>query len=1012
MKDIFENKFLDQKELLRKKFLPVIQPFYSEHQLEIDKLTKNIIGAARSYESHNHFEKLMHEYDLSTNEGIVLMCLAEALLRIPDKATINQLIEDKIPSGKWKDHISKDKELFINISSMAFMLTGKIVKKNDINESQIFKDLLKNLSGPILRSAIKQSINILAKQFIFEKNITNANKKIRNSKDNNYAYSFDMLGEAALTYEDAEKYYQNYEAAIIATSNTISDMQHSISIKLSALHPRYERQKLEILYKELLPKIFKLIELGRECKVDICFDAEEADRLTTSLMLTENILESNLIDDVYNGFGLAVQAYQQRSTFVIEWLESRLKKVNKLMNIRLVKGAYWDSEIKYAQERGLPNYPVFTKKFMTDLSYLKCAHQLYDSKNIYSQFATHNAFTISYIQNLYGDKPFEFQKLHGMGNEVYKYFADKLDFNCRIYAPIGGYNELLPYLVRRLLENGANTSFIYQLHKQDIEIENLAESPLSKIDKIDENNLPMPKKLFKNRDNSNGLDLSEEGNIRLVSELPKLKNLSIGSIINGQLIKSKTHLEIISPYDHSQILGKVYYANDEDIDFAIKSLESFSHLWRNEELKKRIEIIEKLASLIEENSSLLVNACIQEAGKTMSDAIADVREAVDFCRYYSLEAKNLFCEKLLDGPTGETNNYYYKGKGMTFAISPWNFPIAIFTGQLVASLVAGNVVLAKPAEQTSYCASIVFNLLFKAGLPIKAAALILGRGEEIGPKVLSHKSLKNIIFTGSSETAKKIQNQLILRDDIINFVAETGGLNFMIADSSALTEHMVQDVINSSFKSAGQRCSSCRVLCIEENVYVKSINMLKGAMDTLVVGSPELISTDIGPIIDLEAKQKILKHIEKFTNIYQTNNISSKGSFVSPTLIEIESIDEVTEEIFGPVLHVIKFKSKDIIKLCNKINNLGFGLTLGIHSRIENTINTIVKNIDVGNIYINRDMVGAVVGTQPFGGHGKSGTGPKAGGPRYLQNLCNEYSLSNNTTSMGGNISLMTSMSE
>tara|TARA_B110001454_G_scaffold219086_1_gene249832 strand:- start:4640 stop:7690 length:3051 start_codon:yes stop_codon:yes gene_type:complete len=1012
MKKILENKFIDQKDLLKENFLPTIQTFYNKHQSDIELLAIDIISAARSYKSHNPFEKLMYEYDLSSNEGIVLMCLAEALLRIPDKTTVDQLIEDKIPTGEWKDHISKDKELFINISSMAFMLTGKIVEKNDINETQILKKILKNLSGPILRSAIKQSINILAKQFIFEKDIVSANKKIRENKKNNYAYSFDMLGEAALTYEDAESYYKNYKDAIIATSNTKIGKQHSVSIKLSALHPRYERQKLEVLNKELLPKLLNLVELGRECKVDICFDAEEADRLTTSLMLTENILESKLIDNSYNGFGLAVQAYQQRSTFVIDWFDNKLKKLNKLMNIRLVKGAYWDSEIKFAQELGLPNYPVFTKKFMTDLSYLKCAHQLRDSNNIFSQFATHNAFTISYIHSLFKDKRFEFQKLHGMGNEIYEYFTNKSDFNCRIYAPVGGYNELLPYLVRRLLENGANTSFIYQLHKKDVKIESLAESPLSKIDKIDDSNIHIPKKLFKGRDNSDGIDLSEDENIKLVSQLPKLNKLSVTSIIDGQQIKSKNYNDIVSPYDHSKILGSAFYANDKDIDLAIESIESYSYIWKNEDPAKRILIIKKLASLMEENILTLVNACIQEAGKTIQDAIADVREAIDFCRYYSLEAENLFHEKLLNGPTGESNKYYYKGKGLTFVISPWNFPIAIFTGQLVAALVTGNVVLAKPAEQTSYCSSIIFDLLFKAGLPKNAATLVLGRGEDIGPKVLAHKNLKNVLFTGSLETAKKIQHQLSAREDITNFTAETGGLNFMIADSSALTEHLIQDVVNSSFKSAGQRCSSCRVLCIEENVYEKSVNMLKGAMDTLIVESPEIISTDIGPIIDVESKNKIVNHIEKFSKIYQTKNYPSKGSFVPPTLIEINSIEEVKEEIFGPVVHVLRYKSKNLIKLCNNINNLGFGLTLGIHSRIENIANTIIDNIDVGNIYINRDMVGAVVGVQPFGGQGKSGTGPKAGGPRYLENLCYEYSLSDNIASMGGNVSLMTSISD
>ena len=1012
MDNIFKNKFTDQVSMVQEYFLPEIESFHNENQVTISKNTLDIIHSAKNYKSHNAFEKLMHEYDLSSNEGIVLMCLAEALLRIPDTQTINDLIEDKIPTGNWKDHIKNDNNLFVNISSLAFLVTGKIVKQNELNEKELFKSLIKNISEPVLRTAIKQAINILAKQFIFEKDIQRASKLSDKLSNSSYAYSFDMLGEAAITYEDAEIYFQNYKEAINSIGNTHSNEQHSISIKLSALHPRYERNKLELLNKELLPKLLELIEMARICHVDVCFDAEEADRLNLSLLFINQILESNLIDKEYFGFGIAVQAYQQRSMFVLEYLSRYLKDLNKKMNVRLVKGAYWDTEIKIAQEQGLSNYPVFTKKFITDLSYLKCAHILKRSENIFSQFATHNAYTISYVKKLFGSKSHEFQKLHGMGDEIYNYFVDEKNFKCRVYAPVGGYNDLLPYLVRRLLENGANTSFIHQLNKKDIDIKNLVNSPLSKLDKLDFKLINSPVDLFSDRKNSQGVDLSEEENIKLYFKFSATKNIEAYNVIEGRDISSDLKVDIFSPYQSFDTIGVTFFANKKIVNDALNSLETFASTWKNEDHSKRIEIIENFADLLESNYKKLVEACVKEAGKTVNDAIADIREAIDFCRYYCVLTKDLFKEVELPGPTGETNKYRFKGKGLSVVISPWNFPIAIFTGQLVAALITGNVVMAKPAEQTSYCAYIVFKLLLKAGLPKQAASLILGKGEDIGPQLFSNKHLENVIFTGSLDTAKIIQKQLIDRPNIINLIAETGGLNCLIADSSALTEHVVQDVVNSGFNSAGQRCSACRVLCIEENVYDKTLTMLKRAVDTLDIGNPEFLSTDIGPVIDVTSKEKIMKHVNSFSRTYQSKLNFEDGYFVPASIIEISYLEEIKEEIFGPVVHVISYKTKEIKKLCDDINKLGYGLTLGIHSRIDNTINTIIEIVNVGNIYINRNMVGAVVGVQPFGGHGKSGTGPKAGGPEYLKRLCNEYSVSNNITAMGGNATLLASISE
>ena len=1012
MQNIFKNKFTDQIIMVKQHFIPEIEPFYNLNHAVISKNAYDIINSAKNYKSHNAFEKLMHEYDLSSNEGIVLMCLAEALLRIPDTKTINDLIADKIPTGQWKDHIKNDNNLFVNISSIAFLVTGKIVKYNDLEEKKLFKSLLKNISEPILRSAIKQAINILAKQFIFEKDIQSASKLSKKFSKSSYAYSFDMLGEAAITYGDAEIYFQNYKNAINVIGSSNSNNQHSISIKLSALHPRYERNKLDQLNKELLPKLLELIEMARMCKVDICFDAEETDRLNLSIFLIKQILESNLIDNEYFGFGIAVQAYQQRSMFVLDYFSHFLGCINKRMNVRLVKGAYWDTEIKLAQEQGLINYPVFTKKFITDLSYLKCAHVLEKSENIFSQFATHNAYTIAYVKKLFENKPHEFQKLHGMGDEIYHHFADQQDFSCRVYAPVGGYNDLLPYLVRRLLENGSNTSFIHQLNKKDMNINNLIKSPMLRLNNLDNETINSPPKLFSDRKNSLGIDLSEEENINRYSKLDSTNELMAFSIINGKEVLSGLKVDIISPYLNLNKIGNAFFADKKIVNEALASLESYELTWKNYDYIKRVEIIQNFANLLELNYESLIEACVKEAGKTVNDAIADIREAIDFCRYYSVIAIDLFKEIELPGPTGEINKYRFRGKGLSAVISPWNFPIAIFTGQLVAALITGNVVFAKPAEQTSYCAYIVFKLLLKAGLPNQAASLILGRGEEIGQHLFYNSRLESVIFTGSLDTAKVIQKKLIDKSNIISLIAETGGLNCLIADSSALTEHVVKDVVNSGFNSAGQRCSACRILCVEENIYKKTLTMLRGAIDTIEIGNPENLSTDIGPVIDSASKNKIDKHVKKFSKVFQSKKYSEDGFFVPISIIEISSLEEMKEEIFGPVVHIISYKTKETKKLCENINKLGYGLTLGIHSRIDNTIKTITENVNIGNIYINRNMVGAVVGVQPFGGHGKSGTGPKAGGPEYLKRLCNEYSVSNNVTAMGGNAKLLASISE
>ena len=1006
MEKIFNNKYLDQKKLVMGEFHSLVSNFSQLNQTKISDVSLKIVKNAIEYKAASQFAKLIHEFSLTSNEGIVLMCLAEALLRIPDSTTINDLIEDKIPIGDWKKYIKNDKDLFVNISSIAFLLTGKIVEEKPDETKSILGKVVKNLSGPLLRNAIKKAINILAKQFVFEKDINSAIKYSDESKHSKYTFSFDMLGESAVTYEDSERYYKQYEDAINATGKSKHPEKKSISIKLSSLHPRYERNKIELLQKELFPKVRKLTELGRENKVDICFDAEEADRLNLSLFIFKDIIESNLIDEEYHGFGFAVQAYQKRAFFVLDWLNDYLNKVNKKINIRLVKGAYWDTEIKIAQEQGFIDYPVFTKKFATDISYLACAHKLLENDNIFSQFATHNAYSIAYIKTLFENKEFEFQKLHGMGDEIYSYLEQDEKFRCRVYAPVGGYKDLLPYLVRRLLENGANTSFIHQLKSKNLDIDKLIQSPLDKIEKLDYDKIPKPLQIYPDRINSKGLDLSEENIIEKLNSVILKKEIFAFSIVDGKDLKSKDINDIISP-QNGKIIGQKFFADNQIVENAINALKNYSSEWKKFPIEKKSEIFLNFANLIEENINEIIEIGAKESGKSIKNSIAEIREAVDFCRYYSKEAINIFKEQVLHGPTGELNKYKLIGKGLSLVISPWNFPVAIFIGQTVAALITGNVVLTKPAEQSSYAAYYIIKLLLKAGLPKEAIALVLGDGALIANKVLADPKLKNVIFTGSLVTAKIIQSNLQKKESISTFIAETGGLNCMIVDSSALPEHVVKDVVLSGFDSAGQRCSACRILCVEENIYEKIKEILIGAMTTQSIGDPSVLATDIGPVIDKEALTNIKTHISKFDKVYQSKYIEKEGTFIPPTLIELDKITDLKNEIFGPVVHMIKYKANEIDKLVDDINELGFGLTLGIHSRIDKTINRIVARAEIGNIYINRNMIGAVVGVQPFGGYEKSGTGPKAGGPEYLKRLCHEQSISNNTASMGGNASLL-----
>tara|TARA_B100000686_G_scaffold83251_1_gene90015 strand:+ start:4064 stop:7195 length:3132 start_codon:yes stop_codon:yes gene_type:complete len=1008
--------------------LDYLKPEYISRINNIEDRALEIVESVRkSIKSDSPIEDLLQEYELNTKEGTVLLCLAEALLRIPDKKTMDRLLEDKFASVDWKKHISADKGIFVNASSWAFFLTGNILDKKESDKTRLeetYKSLLKRSSEPVIRTAVKKAVTILAKQFVFKPTIEEGMKFTDSEKYKKNIFSFDMLGEGARTMEDAEKYYNDYINSIHAVGKELKnskDIKYSngVSIKISALHPRYERNKFDDLEKELIPKLVNLCQLAKEYNIQLAIDAEENYRLILSLKILDKLSANPNLQE-WAGLGLALQAYQKRAFYVIDWLDELAKRDNRVINVRLVKGAYWDSEIKLAQELGVPNYPVFTRKSLTDLSWMACAKKLFSlQKNIFPQFATHNAYSIAFIEEFGKDKIFEFQRIHGMADKIHSYFNRYANDNyqkCRIYAPVGEYDDLLPYLMRRLLENGANTSFVNKINDPKLNIKEIIKDPLEIIDKYKEipnPQIPLPPNLYlPERKNAKGYDIDNEITRNKFIELFDSSKLNIraSSMINGNQVDDN-YEKVFNPADLEQSLGEVAFASEETIFNAIISASNFFPTWKNQELDKKIEIINNFANLLEENSDKLIKICVLEAGKTIKDSIDDLREAIDFCYYYSSEALRLFSEpKILSGPTGEKNKLIYEGKGVMFAISPWNFPIAIFTGQIVSSLLAGNTVIAKPAEQTSIIASEIVKLLFQAGLPIGALQLLLGDGEYIGPKVLSNDNIKGVVFTGSCETAKKIQSELINRKgEIIPLTAETGGLNFMIIDSSALTEQVVDDAIESGFNGAGQRCSALRILAIQDEVYDKTIKMLSGATEKIKVGFPNLITTDIGTVIDQTAKDKIVNHIKMFKSKVLAQSpldIEKKGFYVAPTIIEIENLNEVKEEIFGPVIHVYRYKADEIEKLVNDINSMNYGLTLGIQSRIENTINYIFNNANIGNIYINRNIVGAVVGVQPFGGRGLSGTGPKAGGPNYLMKFVNEKSYSYDTTAAGGNATL------
>lgn len=973
-------------------------------------------------------DAFLQQYDLSSEEGVVLMCLAEALLRVPDKTTIDKLIRDKITSADWAASLNKSESFFVNATTWGLMLTGKLLSAKEGDKKTLqstLKNLLSRAGEPIIRKATNEAIKILGRQFVMGQNIEAA---LQNAAEKSqYRYSFDMLGEAARTAEDAERYFKAYQNAIAAIGKSVQGQDiasaPSISVKLSALHPRYEFAEREIA----VPAIVKCLrELSLEAKqygIGLTVDAEESYRLDISLDTIETVFSDPKLAS-WNGFGLAVQAYQKRAMPLIDWLIALARKNKRGLMVRLVKGAYWDSEVKDSQVRGLDNYPVFTRKATTDVSYLACAQKLIAAEDvIYPQFATHNAHTIAAILEMMGDRRnFEFQRLKGMGEPLYNQIVgkDKMGLHCRVYAPVGKHEDLLPYLVRRLLENGANTSFVNRIVDEAAPIEEIIADPIAKVRKLSMKphpKIPLPRDVYgADRKNSRGLDLTD---MSVLEDLQKRLTAAaqkpwLASPLIGTPIKDRQTNAIYNPADHRQMIGTVIEANKDDVEQALTRAKAASEKWEQTTVEKRAALLEKVADLFEENMPEMMAIIVREGGKVIPDAVAEIREAVDFCRYYAEQARVTLTPKLMPGPTGETNQLSLHGRGIMVCISPWNFPLAIFAGQITAALAAGNTVIAKPAEQTPLIAAKAVSLMHQAGIPDDVLQLLPGRGEIVGAQLVADPRIAGVIFTGSTETAKIINQTLANRKGSIPvLIAETGGQNALIADSTALPEQLVMDVLTSGFYSAGQRCSALRVLFVQEDIADKVTVMLKGAMAELKVGDPALLNTDIGPVIDEDARRVLQKHQEKLNTIgkliYQAAlpAETKEGTFFAPCAYEIASLELLEREVFGPILHVVRFKSKELKRVIEVINNTGYGLTLGVHTRIESTADYITKHAKVGNMYINRNMIGAVVGVQPFGGEGLSGTGPKAGGPHYLPRLCVERVITINTTATGGNAALL-----
>ena len=1000
--------------------LPIAEVNVAARSRAWERARKMVLKIRQDQTGNSAIDSLLNEYSLSSEEGVVLMCLAEALLRVPDKHTQDALIRDKISQGKWSKHLGASDSLFVNASAWGLLVTGSMVNYSDKRNKEqlgLLKKIIGRLGEPVIRKSMNFAMKVMGQQFVMGETIKAATVRAAAKEQQGYVYSYDMLGEGARTMSDAQLYYNAYENSIIeigkvalASGKNDARKVPGISIKLSAIHPRYELANKTRIMAELVPKLKALCLQAKHYNIGLTIDAEESERLDLSLDIIEAVFTDNDLGD-WQGFGLALQAYQKRAIFVVDWLRDLTLRCDRKMMVRLVKGAYWDSEIKNAQKDGLNHFPVFTRKSSTDVSYHACANKLLAYRDtIYPQFATHNAYTAATIVELAGDDKagFEFQCLHGMGDSLYNQIVKEESIQCRIYAPVGHHEALLAYLVRRLLENGANSSFVNAIVDDSQPVESLLEDPVEKTLRLKNkynNQIIMPIDLYRsespgknelNRNNSKGFDLSD------INEISHLK-ITLDNWFTKHLLTENEvpvgSVAVKNPANHDEIIGYHQYVNQAEMITMIDNAEVAFDDWSQMTIADRTALLYRIADSLELHMEELIALCIKEAGKVAQDGIDEVREAVDFCRYYAAQAQALSEDNRLEA------------RGIILCISPWNFPLAIFLGQITAAIVTGNTVLAKPAEQTALIAQRAIEIMHSVGLPKNVVQIILASGSQVGATILPDKRIQTVMFTGSTQTGTLISQTLSDRGgDQVPFIAETGGQNCMVVDSTALPEQVVDDVISSGFQSAGQRCSALRVLFLQEDIADDVITMLQGALAELSIGDPAKLSTDVGPVIDQKALNTLNAHAEYMKNhgklLYKCDISSIESStdsatntsnhfFFAPRLYEIENIKVLKQEVFGPCVHIVRFKGSQIESVIDDINSTGFGLTMGIHTRIAQRALDLAKLSRAGNVYINRNMIGAIVGSQPFGGRGLSGTGPKAGGPNYLPRLMKEKSTPN-----------------
>jgi RHH-type proline utilization regulon transcriptional repressor/proline dehydrogenase/delta 1-pyrroline-5-carboxylate dehydrogenase len=986
-----------------------------EQDARIDRTATRLIEAIRANDDRlGGVEDMLREFALSTKEGLALMVLAEALLRVPDARTADQFIEDKLGQGDFVHHETKSSAFLVNASAWALGMSARVIQPGETPEGTIGR-LAKRLGVPAVRAATRQAMRLMGSHFVLGETIEAALARAEPHSADAARYSFDMLGEGARTANDAQRYFNSHASAIEAIGGTADDRslpdRPGISVKLSALHPRFEAVSRERVMKELVPRLIDLARRAKAYDLNFTVDAEEADRLELSLDVIAAAFSDASLKG-WDGFGLAIQAYQRRAEAVIDYTDDLARGLRRRMMVRLVKGAYWDSEIKRAQERGLDDYPVFTRKAMTDLNYIACAQKLLALQpRLFPQFATHNALTVATVLDLAGgDSGFEFQRLHGMGEALYAQLSqDRPELAYRTYAPVGSHRDLLAYLVRRLLENGANSSFVAIAADDNVPVATLLRRPAEIIGtarNARHPNIPLPRDLFQpQRQNSRGIEFGERAALDelLAAIAAETAPVAAAPLINGDT-RAGAARQLVSPIDQTTLIGSAIDATPEHANEAITAARRGFEAWSRTPAGMRAEILEKAATLLEQRRAHFIALLQCEGGKTLDDAVSEVREATDFCRYYAGEGRKLFgAGETMPGPTGESNVLQLRGRGVFVAISPWNFPLAIM---------AGNAVVAKPAEQTPLIAAEAIRLLHEAGVPASALHLVPGDGK-IGAALTAHPDIAGVVFTGSTEVARSINRTLAAKDGpIVPLIAETGGINAMIVDATALPEQVADDVVTSAFRSAGQRCSALRLLFAQDDVADRMIEMIAGAARELRIGDPRELATHVGPVIDDEAEQRLETHIARMKKEARVHfaGTAPEGNYVAPHIFELSDADQLTEEVFGPILHVVRYPADRLDRVLQSIERTGYGLTLGIHSRIDDTVEAVIDRLAVGNVYVNRNMIGAVVGVQPFGGHGLSGTGPKAGGPHYLSRFATEQTVTVNTAAAGGNAALMSDM--